>query len=167
MISIIVATDKNGLIGNGHNIPWMGKLPTDMQFFKLTTLNKIVIMGRKTMESLGKPLSNRTNIVISRTVQSTDGFYIYPSVDEVLHEYYEYCHTEDEVFVIGGASIYEQLLPYTDRIYHTIIDHEFDGDTYFPLGKIDSNWKLVESFFIGEKEDWTYYHEFNVLDRIR
>lgn len=170
MISLILATDKNGLLGSGDKIPWMGDLPSDMKYFKDQTTGHVVIMGRNTYDSIGKALPNRTNIVITskRPNKSSLGdfydAYFYPSIDEVLNEYYEYSNAEDEVFVIGGASIYKQFLPFADRIYHTLIDHEFDGDVYFPLSEL-SEWEMIDSEYHYPDDKNKYYHSFNVLER--
>lgn len=118
MINIIVAMDRNGLIGANGKLPW--HLPSDLRFFRDTTLGQIVVMGSKTYESIGKPLPNRINMVLSRKTGCT--------INRVLD-----LADGNDIFVIGGANVYEQFLPIADRLIITHIDAEFEGDTYFPL----------------------------------
>lgn len=117
MINIIVAMDKNGLIGAGGKLPW--HLPSDLRFFRDTTLGQIVVMGSKTYESIGRPLPNRINMVLSTKTGCT--------IDRALS-----LAEGNDIFVIGGANVYEQFLPIADRLIITHIDAEFEGDTYFP-----------------------------------
>lgn len=129
-ITLIAATDVNGVIGNGPHIPWLGKLPKDMKHFRELTLGKMVVMGRKTYDSMGKPLKNRMNIVLTRdtNIVVPYGVIILHSVNEVL----QLDHAEVEIMIIGGAEIYALFLPHAQCIELTIIEHEFDGDVYFP-----------------------------------
>ncbi|RNB59368.1 dihydrofolate reductase [Brevibacillus gelatini] len=137
MISIITAFDRNRLIGNNNSLPW--KLPRDLAYFKEKTLGKVVVQGRKTFESLKKPLFDRTNVILtSRPDFHVEGCYVSHSVKDILERY----RNEDEVFVIGGASVYKQFLPHTSRIYITFVDAEFEGDTYFPVFDMN-DWELV------------------------
>jgi len=132
-LSIITAMDNNRLIGKNNALPW--NLPEDLAFFKKTTLNKPIIMGRKTFESIGRPLPGRTNIIISRNKDyHVDGCIVLDSIKSVLH----YCKNDEEIMLIGGASLYKQWLPYADQIYITLIDDEFEGDAWFPDYKPDS-----------------------------
>jgi len=146
MFSIIVAFDKNQLIGNNNALPW--HYPEDLQYFKETTLGKKVVMGRITYEGilrkLGKPLPNRTNIVISS--KEISGVEWYASVDKVLEKYLD---SEEEIFIIGGRTIYEQFLSYTTRLYITHIDKAYQGDTYFPKFRYD-DFKLIKEKTNGE-----------------
>lgn len=130
MISLIVAISKNNVIGNKGNLPW--HYPEDLQYFKKTTLNKTVVMGKNTftsiIERLGKPLPNRKCVVVTRNLD-----FNYDGV-EVIHDlkaYLEKSHDE-EIFIIGGKQIYEQSLPYVDKLYITFINQDYPGDTYFP-----------------------------------
>ena len=135
MISLIVAHDKNRVIGYENDMPW--HLPGDLQYFKETTMGKPVIMGRKTYESIGRPLPGRRNIVISRNVNYTaEGIEVVDSLDAAL----ALVADVPEIMVIGGQQIFTQALPVADRLYITLIDHEFVGDTYFPEYE---GWKLV------------------------
>ena len=124
MISLIVAASRNGVIGAKNKLPW--RLPADLQRFKQLTMGHPILMGRKTFESIGKPLPGRTNIVITRqkgfTCCGTTAAY---SLEEAL----QICENEKESFVIGGAEIFAQALPLADRIYLTRIEKDFEGDT--------------------------------------
>ncbi len=124
MISLIVAVSKNGIIGNKGRLPW--HLPADLKRFKQLTMGHPILMGRKTFESVGKPLPGRTNIVITRQPDfQACGATMVHSLKEALL----LCENEKEVFVIGGAEIYRQALPFADRIYLTRINQDFKGDT--------------------------------------
>ena len=127
LVSLIVAMDQNRLIGAGNKMPW--HLPADLRHFRQTTLGKPVVMGRKTFESIGKPLPGRRNLVVS----GNRGF-VAPGceVSHSLGDALSACEAAVEVMVIGGATIYTQALPRADRLYLTTIEHAFDGDTYFP-----------------------------------
>lgn len=129
MLSIIVAKAKNNIIGKQNQIIW--SIPEDMKYFKEKTTNHVIIMGRKTFNSLGRILPNRKHIVFT---QNKD-FNIDNENVKVVHsipEIQEYIEDETENFVIGGAMIYKLLMPYCTKMYITEIDKEFDGDTYFP-----------------------------------
>lgn len=136
-LSIIVAQGLNRAIGKDNKLLW--HLPADLKFFKTTTTGHTIIMGRKTFESVGRPLPNRRNIVISRDVDyKMDGIEVYPSIDLALKA----CENEKEVFIVGGASIYEQVLSKVDKIYLTQVEHIFDADTFFPEMN-PTEWKLI------------------------
>lgn len=135
MISLIVAHDRNRVIGYENDMPW--HLPGDLKYFKEMTMGKPVIMGRKTFESIGRPLPGRRNVVISRNAQyAAEGIEIVSSLEAAL----ELVADVPEIMVIGGQQIFTQALPLADRLYITLIDHEFDGDTYFPAYE---GWQLV------------------------
>ena len=137
-ISIIVAMAANGVIGRDNQLPW--HLPADLKHFKQTTMGKPILMGRKTYESIGRPLPGRTNIVITRdTGYRVDGCIVVNSIDAALAAAGE----QDEIMVIGGAEFYRQVLPRTDTIYLTRIHDSFDGDTCFP-DLNDADWHEVE-----------------------
>jgi len=126
-LSLIVAMDENRLIGNDNQLPW--HLPADLAFFKRTTMGKPIIMGRKTFESIGKALPGRRNIVITRDPDFTaSGCEIVNSIDAALH----CCAADEEVMLIGGASLYQQTIDQATRMYITRIHHRFEGDTWFP-----------------------------------
>ena len=121
MISLIAAVGKNYELGKDNKLIWHFK--KDMEYFKEVTTGKTVVMGRKTYESIGRPLPNRRNIVI--TSRMLEGVETVKTVDEILDMH-------DDIFIIGGASIYEEFIKYADKIYLTLIDKEYDADTYFP-----------------------------------
>ena len=127
LISIIVAMDRNRLIGSKNQLPW--RLPADLRRFKQITMGHPIIMGRRTHESIGKALPGRENIIVSRTEgYHSEGCTVVSSLDGAFAA----AGSADEVMIIGGAMLYEQALPQTQCIYMTRIDHEFDGDAWFP-----------------------------------
>jgi dihydrofolate reductase len=135
MISLIVAHDRNRVIGYQNGMPW--HLPGDLQYFKATTMGKPVVMGRKTFESIGRPLPGRRNIVITRNASyQVEGIEVVGSLDEAL----SLVSDVPEVMIIGGNQIFTQSLPLADRLYITLIDETFEGDTYFPSY---DDWKKV------------------------
>ncbi len=137
MISLIAAMDNNNVIGYENDMPW--NLPNDLKHFKEVTSHHTVIMGRKTYQSIGRPLPNRKNVILSRSgFQTDDDVEVISSIEEIQKR----AETE-EVFVIGGGTIYEQVLPYADRLYITRIDAEFKGDTYFPKFNEDE-WEVID-----------------------
>jgi len=126
-VSVIAAPARNRVIGIGNRLPW--RLPEDLAHFKALTLNHPILMGRKTFESLGRPLPGRTNIVITRTPgYRRDGCLVADSVPAAL----ALCRDAAEVFFIGGAELYAQALPLADRLYLTEIQAEVEGDAWFP-----------------------------------
>lgn len=163
MISIIVATDKNGLIGNGDKIPW--HLPADFAYFKKKTLGHPVIMGRKTYDSIGKPLPGRDNIVITREDIEIEGVRVAHSIKEVVDLAKESSGSE-EIFIIGGAGIYVQTIDLVDRIYITYVDGEFNGDIYFPKIK-EEEWEEISRDYRQKDDKNAYDMDFVVLDRKR
>lgn len=133
IISMIVAIGKNNVIGVKNKLPW--QMPADMKRFVKVTTGKPVIMGRKTYESIGRPLPHRTNIILTRSDYHADGCIITHSVEEAVEEakkIIEKTNNEKEIMIIGGASIYEQFLPLAKRMYITYIDAEVGGDVFFP-----------------------------------
>ncbi len=135
MISIIVAVDKNMLIGKGNELPW--HFSEDLQYFKKKTYGKYIVMGEKTFHSIGKPLPGRKVVVLSDNEDfKPEGVTVVSSIKEALSV------TEGEVFIAGGKSVYEQFMETADRIYLTEIQEVFEGDVYFP--SIDKSvWKTV------------------------
>lgn len=129
-ISIIVAMAKNRVIGTENRLPW--NIPDELKRFKEITLGHPIIMGRKTHQSIGRVLPGRENLIVTRDQDfKVDGGIVVHSLKEAI----EKAQTEpgsDEIFIIGGGEIYKQALPLTDKLYLTIIDKEFEGDTYFP-----------------------------------
>jgi len=125
-ISIIVAIGENNAIGKNNQLLW--HLPADLRHFKNITSGHTIIMGRKTFDSVGKPLPNRRNIVVTRQDINIEGCEVVKSIDEAI----ALCKGEDEVFIGGGAEIYRLAMAKTDRIYLTIVHKVFDADTFFP-----------------------------------
>ncbi len=136
MISLIAAMDKNRLIGKANGLPW--HLPADFKHFKEVTMGKPIIMGRKTFESIGKPLPGRKNIVISRKGFTAEGVFVVDSIDKALQA----VENADEVMIIGGASFYEQMISRADRMYLTFVDAECEGDAWFPQFDI-RDWDVI------------------------
>lgn len=164
--SLIVAVTENGIIGKDNDMPW--KISSDLQYFKKITLNKPVIMGRKTFASIGKPLINRTNIVITRDTGFThEGVITAHSAEMALDVGKNIAEAKGlkEIMVIGGAQIYDLTLPYADRLYLTRIHANIEGDTYFPQLH-ENEWieYSSERHVAGEKDSHDY--SFIVLDRI-
>ncbi len=152
MLSIIVAISKNNVIGKDNKLIW--HLPADLKRFKELTTGKTIIMGRKTFESLGRVLPNRKHIVLTQNKEwkiDDCNVKIISSIKELENEIEE----EKENFVIGGATIYKLLMPYTKKMYVTKIEEEFEGDTYFP--EIDENEWKIEKIENGIKDDKNPY----------
>ena len=151
-LSIIVATDEEGLIGKDNDLPW--KLSADLQYFRRVTMGKALIMGRRTHESIGRALPGRKNIVITSDQEyESDGCTISFSVQQALQE----CENIEEVMVMGGASLYKQFLPEASTIYLTLVHATLSGDTWFP--DWDKNqWQVLseEKFSADEKNEHPY-----------
>ena len=157
MLIAIWAQDKNGLIGRKNHLPW--HLPNDLRFFKETTINHTLVMGRKTFEGLGeRPLPNRQTIVLTRDKNyRAKNVVVMHSLEEVLAFSRE---NDGETFIAGGSAIYTEFLPYCEKIYRTFIEESFEGDAYFP--EIDwSKWQLTErnQGQRDEKNPYDYYFE--------
>ena len=157
---MIVAMDRNRVIGIDNHLPW--RLPFDLKRFKSITMGKPLIMGRKTYESIGRPLPGRKNIVITRNQHfDAPGCIVVHSVDAALAAAAE----ADEVMVIGGGRIYELLLPRAGRLYLTLLDTEVSGDTYFPV--IDPlNWTEISRIAVPSNEGRDYTVDFVMLERV-
>ena len=142
-MNLIVAVDRNWAIGKNNRMMW--SLPGDMKFFREKTTGHVVVMGRKTLESFpnGLPLKKRTNIVLTgnRDYQVKDAVIVH-TLEELLEELKK--HDSEELFVIGGGSVYQMLLPYCDVAYVTKIDHAYEADTYFPNLDEMEDWKMTE-----------------------
>ena len=144
----IVAIARNNVIGKDNTLIW--HLPEDLKHFKRTTLGKPIVMGRKSYDSLGKPLPGRPNIVISRkassqTATSQDGPFLYPSIEDAITAAKTMAADmgTDEIFITGGGEIYKQTLPITQRLYLTVLDRDYEGDTSFP--QIEwAQWNILE-----------------------
>ncbi len=159
-ISIVVAMAANGVIGQDNELPW--HLPADLKHFKQTTMGKPILMGRKTWESIGRPLPGRTNIVITRdSSYYAAGCIVVDSIEAAISAAGE----QDEVMVIGGAELYRQVLPYADTIYLTRIHERFEGDTRFPEIP-DTEWQQLERVDHEADEINPHAYSFIRLERI-
>ena len=154
MLSLIVAVAQNGVIGDRNALLW--HISEDLKHFKALTSGHPVVMGRKTYESLGRPLPNRTNVVISRQELEIPGCRVVHSLDEALALF----PGDEEVFIIGGAQIYAEALPRADRFYLTRVFHDYEGDTRFPEWD-EAQWRLVssEAFPCGREYPWPFTFE--------
>lgn len=163
-MNIIVAVDKKWAIGKNNRL--LVSIPQDMKYFRETTRGKVVVMGRRTLESFpeGKPLKGRTNIVLTRNEQfQKEGTTVVHSVDELLAEVKQYA--PEDVFVIGGEAVYRELLPYCDKAYVTRIDKEYDADTHFPDLDQDKEWRMTK-----ETDEQTYFdllYIFTIYERVK
>ena len=139
LVSIIAAMDRNRLIGKKNQLPW--RLPADLAHFKKVTFGKPVIMGRKTFESIGRPLPGRTNIVLTGSADfSAEGVLVAHSLEQAL----EHAAGADEAMIIGGSMIYRLALPIADRLYLTYVDNDHEGDAWFP--EFDpADWRVIAS----------------------
>ncbi|MFH5181457.1 dihydrofolate reductase [Paenibacillus sp. TAB 01] len=161
MISFILAMDENRGIGIDNKLPW--RLPEDMAFFRRTTSGHTVIMGRKTFESIGRPLPKRHNVIVTGNPSFlAEGCEIVHTLDEIVARYGGL--EKEELFVIGGAEVYRQLLPYADRLYITEIAHRFEADAFFePLDL--SQWKEVSRNRGPKNADNPYDYDFVLYER--
>lgn len=161
MLSIIAAIAKNNELGKDNKLIWY--LPEDLKRFKEITSGKTIIMGRKTFESLGRVLPNRKHIVLT---QNKDYKYENDMVEIVsdVKELEKYINSEEESFVIGGASIYRMLMPYAKKMYITKIDEEFDADAFFPEIN-EKDWKIVEKIQGLTDENNPYRYEYITYTR--
>ncbi len=159
LVSAIVAAAENNAIGKDNQLLW--HLPNDLRFFKRTTTGHPVIMGRKTYESVGKLLPNRRNIIITRqAAYAVEGADVVHSLAAAL----ESCAGEQEVFVVGGAEIYQQALPVTDRIYLTRVHAALPGDSFFP--ELDEReWRSVSEESHPADERHAYGYTFGIYER--
>jgi dihydrofolate reductase len=165
-ISLIVATSQNHVIGKNNQLPW--HLPADLKHFKSITMGKPIIMGRKTFESIGKPLPGRRNIVISRdrdlAITSCE---VFSSIEDALSA----VNNTPEIMIIGGANLYSQLFSRANYIYLTMIDAEFEGDAFFPELNL-TEWKLIseEKHLPDEKNRYSYrfmqYQRLNASENV-
>ena len=151
-MNLIVAVDKNWAIGKENKL--LVSIPQDMKFFRETTIGKVVVMGRKTLETFpgGQPLKQRTNIVLTRDKDYSvkDAIVVYTIV-ELLEELKKY--NDEDIFVIGGESIYRQMLPYCTLAHVTKINHAYEADTYFPNLDEEEGWEIT-----GVSDEQTYFN---------
>lgn len=150
-MNLIVAVDNNWAIGNKNQL--LVRIPNDHKHFREETTGKVVVLGRKTLETFpqGLPLKNRTNIILSkdRNYQVKDAIVVH-SIEELLEELKKYA--DEDIYIIGGDSVYKQMLPYCDVAHVTKIDHEYEADAYFPNLDKDEEWEIV-----ADSEEQTYF----------
>jgi dihydrofolate reductase len=162
-VSIIAAISKNYAIGKDNRLIW--HLPADLKLFKSLTTGHCIIMGRKNYESIGRPLPNRTNIIISRNKDlKVEGCISVNSLDNAIKLAKE--KNETEAFIIGGGEIYKQALPVTDKMYISWIGEQFEADVFFPQINF-SEWKLVKQENHGKDEKNKYDFRFCEYERIK
>ncbi|QNG61556.1 dihydrofolate reductase [Bacillus sp. PAMC26568] len=160
MISMIVAMDENQLIGHNNDLPW--RIPADLAYFKKTTMGQPVLMGRKTFESIGKPLPGRENIVLTRNERfSHEGVTVIHSLDKAL---VNEAYADQNLFIIGGAEIFKECLHIADRLYVTKIHNTFEGDTYFPEFK-EEKYKIIYREKGPKDEKNPYDYEFLIFEK--
>ncbi|MDA2937495.1 dihydrofolate reductase [Acidobacteria bacterium AH-259-A15] len=158
-LSIIAAVSANQVIGRNNTIPW--RLPADLKRFKSLTMGHHLLMGRKTFESIGRPLPGRTTVVIThRNDYAPKGVLVAHSLNEAV----KMASGDDEVFIAGGAQIYRQTLARATRLYLTLIHEEFEGDTYFPEIN-ESDWLLSSKDAREPDEENPYRYSFLVYDK--
>lgn len=151
MISIIVAITKNRVIGNEGKIPW--RIKGEQKRFRELTTGNVIIMGRKSYEEIGKPLPNRDTVLISTTMKvEAENCHTVASLQEAL-DYVK--NTDKQVYIAGGARVYEEALPYVDKVYLTVIDMEVEGDRFFP--EFEEKFEMVEAERIEGEIPYTYY----------
>ncbi|RYE05608.1 MAG: dihydrofolate reductase [Sphingobacteriaceae bacterium] len=158
IVTLIVAVSANNVIGKNNQLIW--HLPADLKHFKQLTTGHAVFMGRKTYDSIGKPLPNRRNIVISRNVKNIAGCEVVAS----LEEGFKLCADQEEIYVIGGAEIYRLTLPLADQIELTRVHHDFDGDTFFPEINLNQ-WQESKREDFESDEKNAYAYSFITLNR--
>ena len=156
IISHLVAVSNDLVIGVDNDLPW--NLKDDLAHFKKYTLNKIIIMGRKTFESIGRPLPNRINYVISRTVKQIDGAYVFDNLEDAMVAAEK--HNNDmgivnEIVIIGGGYLFKETLPVMNKLVITKVDCNVLGDIYYPKVEME-NWKLINSNSYSKNSDNDY-----------
>lgn len=160
MIASIFAMSANRVIGKDNQLPW--HLPADLKYFKAVTVGHPIIMGRKTFESIGKPLPQRTSIIITRQPDyKQDGCIIVNSVTDAIRKAQK---IHDNIFIIGGAEVLRQALPYIDTMYLTLIHQDFEGDTFYPEVN-PQEWAAVKRQDFEPDEKNKYAYSFITLQR--
>lgn len=160
-VSIIVAVARNGIIGKNNQLPW--RLPADLLYFKRITTGHHIILGRRNYQSIGRPLPNRVNLVLSRNPQFfAKGCVVQPNLEKAL--LYAHAAGESECFIIGGAEIYRQAIPLAQKLYLTRIDADFSGNVVMP--DLGGNWRQIaaEAHVPDEKNFWPY--TFFIFERV-
>ncbi len=164
-LAMIVAMANNNVIGLNNDMPW--HLPADLQWFKKTTLGSPIIMGRKTYESIGRPLPGRLNIILSRDTElEIEGCSVVNSLEDAIKTAEEADNTKDEIFITGGAHLYNKFLAEADTLYLTLIDAELEGDTFFP-DYTKYNWQEKQRIENPADDKNPYALTFIKLERLR
>ncbi|GAA3944622.1 dihydrofolate reductase [Litoribacillus peritrichatus] len=165
-LSMIVAMAENRVIGRNNKLPWY--LPEDLKYFKRVTMGKPIIMGRKTYESIGRPLPGRPNIILSRAgFEAPEGVHVVETIEAAkeLAESLAFIDGHDEAMIIGGSQIYQMALDACDRLYLTLVHAEVEGDAYFPTFD-RSQWQEVGREDYAAEGPNPYDYSFTVLDRL-
>ena len=166
IISHVVALSNNNVIGVDNNLPW--NLKTDLSHFKEYTTNKVIVMGRKTYESIGRPLPNRVNYVVSRTIDKIDGAYVFNSIESAIKNAKDYCNKNglNEIVIIGGGFLFRDTLSITNKLVLTKVDCEIKGDVFYP--EIDlSNWLEEDSKSFSKDADNDYDFIVSSYERVK
>tara|TARA_Y100000768_G_scaffold381176_1_gene359419 strand:+ start:298 stop:801 length:504 start_codon:yes stop_codon:yes gene_type:complete len=164
VISHVVALSNNNVIGVNNDLPW--NLKKDLAHFKNYTTNKIILMGRKTYESIGRPLPNRINFVVSNTLKNIKGAHVFKSTEEALSKAKNLCDEADykEIVIIGGGYLFRETLEITNKLVLTRVNCDIDGDVYYP--EIDlENWKEISSEVYKKDSDNEYDFKVLVLEK--
>ena len=165
-ISHVVALSNNNVIGVDNNLPW--NLKTDLAHFKDYTTNKIIVMGRKTFESIGRPLPNRKNLIVSNTLNEINGAYIYKSTEEAIKNAKEMCINNEiynEIVIIGGGYLFRDTLKITNKLVLSEVDCEIDGDVFYPKINLEE-WNEVSSKKFIKDSDNDYDFVVKVYERL-
>ena len=166
IISHVVALSNNNVIGVDNNLPW--NLKTDLSHFKKYTTNKIIIMGRKTYESIGRPLPNRINYVVSKTIDQIEGAYVFNSTENAIDNAKDYCNKKglNEIVIIGGGFLFRDTLSVTNKLVLTRVDCNIDGDVFYP--EIDlSNWLEKDSISFSKDADNDYDFIVSTYEKVK
>ena len=166
IISHVVALSNNNVIGVDNNLPW--NLKTDLSHFKEYTTNKVIVMGRKTYESIGRPLPNRLNYVVSQTINHIAGAFVFDSIESAIKNARDYCKENglDEVVIIGGGFLFRDTLPITNRLVLTKVNCEIEGDVFYP--EIDlSDWVEKDSRDFLKDEDNDYDFRVSTYEKLK
>lgn len=165
-ISLVVAVGENGVIGRGGGLPW--RIPSDLKTFRGVTIGKPVIMGRRTFQSLRRPLDGRDNIVVTRDpFFAAEGVSVAATLTEalVLARVLARTRGADEIMVIGGADVFRDALPFADRIYWTIVHGAPEGDTYFPALQMDA-WRVLSQTPLPPSPEDEFACTLRILERV-
>ena len=165
-ISHVVALSNNNVIGIDNNLPW--NLKTDLAHFKDYTTNKIIVMGRKTFESIGRPLPNRKNLIVSNTLNEINGAYIYKSTEEAIKNAKEMCINNEiynEIVIIGGGYLFRDTLKITNKLVLSEVDCEIDGDVFYPKINLEE-WNEVSSKKFIKDSDNDFNFVVKVYERL-